>query len=507
MHEPDTLPGMSPTAAAVRASAVAVAVALYCRISIDKSGRREGVGAQEQWGREYAAERWPGATIRVFADNSLSAARDDRRPQYEALRTAVRAGEITHVWTVEQSRLERRKVAWFELAAELIAAGIDDVHTRRDGLVRLDDIGSDVRAIVNARYVAELKQKTRDKAEMLAREGRPPGAVVFGYRHGLDDQGRKALHIVEEQADAVRWAAGAVLSGWSLTAIADELTDRGFTGAQGKRLRVSSVRSILSSPTIAGRRVHRGVEIGPGNWAAILDADTWQSVRSRLSGTRVIRRRDGRDYPVSAAVFTGNSGRTGRRYALTGGLTRCAVCGAPLAGCRVNRASGSVPYLRCQPSRGGRACVGIAMGPVEGYVRDALFEQLDSPGFRRALADDEHTDRREELTRALSAVDAQRAELADLWGGGGMSTAEWTTARGGLDRRESTLRGELLTLPPAPSGLEGIDGAREAWPAMTLDERREFLRLFIARVVVDRANPSARGDVECRVRIEWRHTR
>jgi hypothetical protein len=36
------------------------------------------------------------------------------------------------VWTVEQSRLER--------AAELIAAGIHEVHTRRDGLVRLDDM-------------------------------------------------------------------------------------------------------------------------------------------------------------------------------------------------------------------------------------------------------------------------------------------------------------------------------------------------------------------------------
>ncbi len=166
------------------AVAAAVVVAIYCRISIDKSGRREGVEAQERWGREYAAEHWPGAMVRVFTDNNLSAARDDRRPGYEALRAAIRAGEITHVWTVEQSRLERRKAPWFELAAELIAAGIDEVHTRRDGLVRLDDIGSDVRAIVNAQYVADLKKKIRDKSAELAREGRPPGAIVFGYRHG-----------------------------------------------------------------------------------------------------------------------------------------------------------------------------------------------------------------------------------------------------------------------------------------------------------------------------------
>jgi DNA invertase Pin-like site-specific DNA recombinase len=479
-------------------------VALYARISIDRSGRREGVEAQERWGREYAAQHWPSAAVRVFTDNNLSAARDDRRPGYEALRAAVRAGEVTHVWTVEQSRLERRKAEWFELAAELISAGIDDVHTRRDGLVRLDDIGSDVRAIVNARYVKELKQKTRDKAEALAMEGRPSGAVVFGYRHGLDEQGRKALFVVEEQADALRWAADAMLSGWSLTAIADELTERGFTGAQGKRLRTGSIRSILNSPTVAGRRVHRGEDVGPGNWPAILDMDTWQAVRARLAGTRTIRRRDGRDYPVSAAVFAGNNGRTGRRYVLTSGLTVCGVCGAPLAGCKVNRAAGTVPYLRCQPSKGGRACVGIAMEPVECHVADELFAALDSPVFLSALAADDHAHRRDELARALSGLDGQRAELAQMWGAGGMSTDEWQAARAGLDARESALRGELLALPAPPARLDGIAGAREAWPAMTLDERRELLRMFIERITINRAKPGTRQFDPNRVQITWR---
>jgi DNA invertase Pin-like site-specific DNA recombinase len=66
---------MSPVAVAP-----AVVVAIYCRISIDREGRKEGVEAQERWGREYAAEHWPGTVVRVFVDNNLSAARDDRRP-------------------------------------------------------------------------------------------------------------------------------------------------------------------------------------------------------------------------------------------------------------------------------------------------------------------------------------------------------------------------------------------------------------------------------------------
>src|SRR4029453_16429738 len=45
---------------------------IYARISIDKSGRKEGVEAQEKWGRAYAAEHWPGFPVRVFKDNNLS---------------------------------------------------------------------------------------------------------------------------------------------------------------------------------------------------------------------------------------------------------------------------------------------------------------------------------------------------------------------------------------------------------------------------------------------------
>ena len=85
-----------------------------------------------------------------------------------------------------------------------------------------------------------------------------------------------------------------------------------------------------------------------------------------------------------------------------------------------------------------------------------------------------------------------------------MNTAEWQAARAGLDQREDALRTELAALPAPPARLTGIEGAREAWPAMTLDERRELVRMFIATVRVDRAAPGARSSVQDRVTIEWR---
>lgn len=53
-----------------------------------------------------------------------------------------------------------------------------------------------------------LRQRTRDKHETIAAAGRPNGGDPFGYRHGLDAQGQKSLIVHEEEAAAVRWAAG-----------------------------------------------------------------------------------------------------------------------------------------------------------------------------------------------------------------------------------------------------------------------------------------------------------
>ena len=42
---------------------------------------------------------------------------------------------------------------------------------------------------------------------------------------------------------------------------------------------------------------------------------------------------------------------------------------------------------------------------------------------------------------------------------------------------------------------------------MTLDERRELVRLFIERVVVNRAPAGRRAAIEERVTVEWRSAR
>lgn len=319
----------------------------------------------------------------VYADAALSAAADDVwRPEFEKLRQAIRDGEVAHVWAAEQTRLQRREVGWFELAAELDAAGITEVHTDRDGVVRVRDEVAGIKAVLAASEVRKMRRRVNDRLADNAALGLPPGSKCFGYVLGVNDHGEKTYLMVPEQAEAIQWAAEKVLAGWSLSSVAAALRERGLHGPHLVKVRdnagqvvtdehgqpvtrpstltAGSVRSMLTMPTVAGHRVHRGVDVGKGNWEPILDEGTWQAVRAKLSAPREVTRQPNPDgsgpatYPIGAA----HSGYSGRKYVLTGGLARCGVCDAALSGSVKQLKGGkrTKPYLLCHPTHGGKAC-------------------------------------------------------------------------------------------------------------------------------------------------------
>lgn len=481
-------------------------VAIYCRLSPRPDGSYEGVDAQEQWGRDYAASAWSDLPVEVFADSGISAANGDERPDYERFRTWLTDGKVAHVWAVEQSRLERREVEWFRLAAEMDAAGITELHTNRDGIVRVRDEVAGIKAVLSAGEVRKLKRRVNDRLATNAAAGQPPGVRPFGYTHAKSTEGAKTYAIVPEQADAVRFAADKVLDGWSLSNIAAELRGRGLTGALGGKVSAGTVRSWLTSPSLAGHRVHQGRVVGRGNWEPILDEGTWQAVRAKLATNRVVRRSDGGEYAVDPKQQKGNP--AGRKYLLTGGLVVCGVCDKPLVGTmkQLRNASGvrSVPYLVCHPAKGGRGCVGIMLTETENYVADELFNALNKPEFLDAVAADDHGQRRDDVLAALSVLEGRRNELAELWATPGeLTAAEWSTARRALAEQEQRLRADLAAVPPPMVNVD-IAAARGAWPDMTLDEQREFVRLFVDKVTVHRAVPGTKGFDPGRVTVEMR---
>lgn len=513
-------------------------IAICCRISVDKSGKTEGVKAQTRWGTAYAAERWPGVPIEVFADGNNSAMTPGGpRPEHDRFKEWLAAGRIAEVWSVEQSRLERDEIEWFMLVAQLEAAGIEKVHTTRDGIIDVRGVVAGIMAVINAGEVRKLKKRLNDTLDDKAALGLPPGSKPFGYEHSTTPAGVKTYRIVPEQAAAIRWAAESVLAGWSLANIAKELGKRGLAGGHRVKIKIKdadgndvigddgkpmvecdeygnpitrasiltggSVRNMVTVPSVAGFRVHRGQIIGVGNWTPILDEETWRACVTRLEGNRTVQRADGRGtYEISDA-HRGNS--TGRRYLLTGGCVICGRCNAELVGEPKKLRSGiKKPYLLCHPKKGGKGCVGIMLPETEQFVVDRLFDELDKPEFLEAVAADVHADLRDRLAADLRAIDSQRNELAAMWATpGALGMSEWQAARQALADNEQSLRGQLAEVPPPVINVD-IAGAREAWPEMTLDEQREFIRLFVQRVTIKRATPGHKGFETARVDITWR---
>lgn len=469
-------------------------VALYCRLSPRPDGKYEGVKSQEKWGRAYAGRRWPGVPVVVFADSALSAADEDvYRPGYEALREAIGRGEVLAVWVVEQERIERVEVKWFRLAAEMDAAGISELHTDRGGIVRVLDEVAGIKAVLAGAEVRKIKRRTNDRLDAIADEGRPSGAKVFGYRRGTDEGGGKTLVIVEEEASLIREAAERFLSGWGLSNIADDLRARGVIGTKRRKVRdaegeivgtetttitYSTVRSWLTNATIVGKRVHRQQVIGDGIWEPILDIDTWNAVRDRLAAPkRVVTNKRGREQAVATSQRA-----PGRRYLFTGGIAVCGVCKAPLSGTLIR----TVPSYLCHPKNGGRACVAITAGLFETEVTARLFAELDKPEFLDAINADDRAAQRDEITKDIRKLEQRRRVLVREWSRGDLTDDEWNIGRKDIAALEGEQRAALAAIPPAPPSRIDPVVLREAWEDMPLDERREYISMFVARVEVNR---------------------
>jgi site-specific DNA recombinase len=478
-------------------------VALYLRISKDRAGRAEGVDIQERQGHRYSAEQWPDLPIEVYSDNDIRASDPDvYRPAYEKLRGAIRNGDVEQLWAVEQSRLERDEVRWFKLAAELYAADVTEVHTGRDGIVRVDDVVAGIKAVINANEVRLLRKRVNDTLAERAADGCPPGGTAFGYTRfvapkefatvEVDGKERKTLLIVPEQAEAARQTATDLLDGKSLTSVVNELRARGVPTARGGRWELATVRSMLLSPTIAGLRVHRGEVVGGGNWEPILDETTWRQVRAVLQ-TPTVTVTDPRGRPVEASR---RRLRAARRYLLTSGLARCGRCGAALiAQQRRGRTPGSRPGYFCHSSRGGCNGIGILAEPLEEHVVEFALRWATSPEVikakdaARVRADEEGRD----LLGALGLIEQRQHRAEDRLVDGTLDKPAYDRqARRLRDGRRDVERRLAEIRADGPTYRSHIEEVRGRWGELTIEEQRRVMTDLLRIVVIRPAKPGTR---------------
>lgn len=288
-----------------------------------------------------------------------------------------------------------------------------------------------------------------------------PLGVRRAFGHNAD-----GTQVREEEAAAIREAAGRVLGGETLSAIVGDWNDRGITTAGGGPWRVNSLSNLL----VQGRLV-----AGP----QILDEDTHQ----RLVALHASRSKGPR--------------RPTRRYLLTG-LLRCWRCEGTLRG--MPRTGGADLYVCPGPPHGGCSGTAVTADHADQAVTDLVLDRLGSAAVGTTPVDGR------EAFRELAAHRQRLTELGDLWASGQMGKDEWLSLRRNLDTRARAAEAAVARLSRVATlhGLAGTgDDLRSRWPAMGVPERRSIVRAALDHVVVLAAEPPRHVFRPERLRPVW----
>jgi DNA invertase Pin-like site-specific DNA recombinase len=457
-----------------------LAAAIYCRISLDRSGDGLGVDRQEQLCRKLAADRgWPVAE--VYRDNDRSAYTGKPRSEYTRMLADIETGVIDAVLCVDLDRLTRRPVeleAFMELAdrqgvALANVSGDTDLSTS-DGRFKARIMGA------VARQESEKKgERMRREAEHAARRGVPRGSRrAFGYE--VD-----RVTVREPEAVLIREAVQRMLDGGSAASVARDWNDRGIPSPQAAThgWSGSSVVGVLRNPRIMGARAYKGEILAEDAWPAIIDRDKFERLQAKI-------RRGSRP------------GRSAKR--LLSAIARCGRCGGPLWNSHRRDNGHRVTRYVCvkRPGAPGCGATTVVADKLDQLLIEAVLHRLQSPAMTRALLAKPNNKNGVDID--LSRIERELEDLAADYGNGAISRREWLAARKPLEERRDRARRDIdhTNGTVALAQFRGMD-VRERWAQLDIDRQRAVLDALIDRVTVRPSTTPGRFNPD-RVEVEWR---
>jgi DNA invertase Pin-like site-specific DNA recombinase len=466
-------------------SKIRSAVAIYTRISQDRTGEELGIKRQLQDCRAEADRRgWHVAE--EYVDDDVSAYSGKKRLAYERMLLDVGEGRRDGVIVWHMDRLHRRPIELERFVDTCTRSGVRDVVTlsgdfdlaKGDGLLMARLLSA-----VAANESDSNRRRGQRKSLEIAQTGRPHmgGPRAFGF---LDD---KETHHPAE-ANVIRDLAAGALAGETLVSMATWLQENDVQTVGGKEWRTNTVRSLLTNPRCWGMRVHQGQIIGQATWEPIITADQGERLQRLL---------------LDPARRTN---RSARRYLLTG-LLVCGKCGT-----RLNSAPrGETRRYGCRKGPDSRGCGGVYIYAemVEEFITEAVLYRLDSPLMYQTLTDDS-TD--QEQTRTIGdaiQTDTNRLEdLAAMWADGEISRTEWVQARKRIQDRLEANRTAFarLTIRDAVADYIGHGGElRDKWASLNLSRQVAIVKAVLNQATILPATKVGRQGLDpARVVPDWR---
>jgi DNA invertase Pin-like site-specific DNA recombinase len=422
--------------------------------------------------------------VERFVDADVSAYSGKRRLQYERMLEDIEAGLIDAVVVYHADRLHRHPRE-LEDFIDLCQARKTDLATVTGDIDLSTHDGQLIARIHGAVARKESDDKSRRirrKHEELAAAGRVSGGGTrpFGY-----EADKRTLRPAE--AEVIRECALRVLAGDSLRSLCIDLNDRGIATVTGTEWTSQTLRRILMSARISGRREHLGEVVAKAEWPAVISAQQSDRIRAKLADP------DRR------------TNRSARKYFLAG-LLRCGHCQMKLYA--RPRDDGTRRYVCASgPGFGGCGRVTIVADPLEQFIAEAVLHRLESPRLPQAITRPRDDAKGAEWQAEVERTQKQLDELAGLWADAKITRGEWLAGRAPIENRQTAAKKKLAALNRTSALVPLIADAkrvREQWNAMTLTRQQQIAAALLDRVVVGAGRRGFNRFDHSRLRPVWR---
>jgi site-specific DNA recombinase len=421
---------------------------IYCRISEDREGAGLGVGDQEHDCRELA-DQLGLEVVAVFSDNDVSAYSSKPRPGYEDMLRLIATGKVSAVLAWHSDRLHRSPL---ELEHYISATQDIPTHTVKAGKL---DLATPHGRLVARQLGALARYESEHKAERVARAyerrvlngGFGGGPRRFGFEpDGITIRPTEAAEIVK--------AAGAVLTGQSLSSIVRDWNARGIKTPHGNPWTNMHLVSMLKRPRNAGILVFHGQEAGKAPWEPILAEAQWREVVSILSD------------PARRTHVTSN-----RISELGSGLYVCGLCAAKL---RVGT-SGNGSKVRCYRCPDHNHLT-QAQQPLDEFVEWAIIAKLSEPDAISLLTRSAEPDLSGVYTER-QVVTGRLEELGAMFAAGDIDGISFKRANADLRAKLAALDARIQASESRSplSAMAGAEDVAARWAELDLSVRRGIL--------------------------------
>lgn len=499
---------------------------IYGRASRDPKGGGTSVSKQIERGRGFAGRDGVKVVAEIRDDNKSASRGSRERGGFTEVRSLIDRGEadILILWEVSRSSRDLEEFMGLVNACADNGLQIAVSGTRYDPTKVDDWLPLVLQGVMAEAEARRIKKRNIDSVETNALRGTPHGRIPYGFRRCydsrtgvltgqtpyvrtdpegnlvrtpqgelvpvLDGDGPKAL---SPEAEVLLEAAEKLLAGTTLRQVCRDLNSRQIPTPRKPRRRTladnptgvvtkwepSTLRQLLLNPTIAGRRVHRGTDIGKASWEPIVAHGTWMRLRALL---------------IDPARLSVSNPRGPSPRHLLSGIARCGECQA-----RLKAATNLSRMPRAYACRNeGCMRVTVSADRVDERVEAVLFALFARPDFLAtvAAAHDRQTANAkeagdlapliEERERELGEVDALRAE--------GLLTlrayaAETMRIEASIEQLRKSQKSSVTS--PAVRRMLTAPTLEAGWNDADLGDRREVVRMLLD-VTVRRARVRGR---------------